>query len=184
MIDQATGEWLLVWTIRLSMLCYLARLLTAIRFGQPNVLIARVPTRGECIFWTLGCVLYLVHVACAFAYAHDWSHAAALEHTAIETERIAGIRRGEGLWVNYVFTIVWIADASRLWIAQRHQRETHRKADWAVHGFFGFIVFNATVVFGPPLYRWGSILVAFVFAVMLWQRKSRMRKAPSGSAKP
>lgn len=167
MIDQATGEWLLVWTIRLSMLCYLSRLFIVVQRGWT----ARIPSRIECIFWSLGCVLYVVHVVCAFAFAHDWSHQTAFDYTAIETQRIAGVRRGEGIWVNYLFTVVWIADAIRLAIAHRRRLQTSRKVDWAVHVFFGFIVFNATVIFGPPIYRWASIVVMVVFAVMLTQRK-------------
>ena len=167
MIDQATGESLLVWTIRLSLACYLARLFVVARHGWT----ARIPLKGECVFWTIGCAFYLVHVACAFAFAHDWSHANAIEHTAIETQRITGVRRGEGLWVNYLFTLVWFADTARIGIAHLRQRPTNRKTDIAVHAFFGFIFFNATVVFGPSGYRWAAVVVVAIYAALVMQRK-------------
>jgi hypothetical protein len=148
MIDQATGEFLLVATIRLAVVLYLARLLVA-----GCRVIGRVPKRAEVLLWILGCAMYVIHVLCAFAFAHQWSHDVAFQYTADETQRLFGLRRGEGLWINYLFTLTWIFDAARLTIAFRRKRTTDRKLDIAVHSFMAFIVFNATVVFGPSLYR-------------------------------
>ncbi|QDT08429.1 hypothetical protein [Planctomycetes bacterium K23_9] len=169
MIDQATGEFLLVATIRLAMVCYFARL-----FVAGCRVIGRVPTRWQVVLWTLGCTLYTVHVLCAFAFAHQWSHAVAWEYTAQETQRLFGVRRGEGLWVNYLFTTVWGVDVVRQMIALVRRKATHPAIDVAIQLFMAFIVFNATAVFGPSVYRYAAVPVGILLAISYhWQKQSR-----------
>ena len=81
-----------------------------------------------------------------------------------------GVRRGEGLWVNYVFSLAWLIDCGRLTRANLSQQITSPRLDIAIHLFMAFIVFNATVVFGPNLYRWLAAPVAIVF-VVLWRKR-------------
>tara|TARA_R110002049_G_scaffold50370_3_gene143050 strand:+ start:83257 stop:83784 length:528 start_codon:yes stop_codon:yes gene_type:complete len=163
LIDQATGEALLRLTVRVAVACYLWR--TILQVGTRFRRVSRV----QFVVWTTGCLFYLLHVGLAFTFVHAWSHQAALEHTAAETARITEIRRGEGLWVNYLFTILWLADVARLGRAVMLDQTTHRTTDLFVAAFFGFIFFNATVVFGPPAYRWIAVpaCAAIVFA---WYR--------------
>ena len=163
--DQITGEQLLVWSIRIAVGCYLARMVIVAQHGWLD----RVPRPAEVALWTIGACLYVIHVLCAFGFVHDWSHAAAWEYTADETQRMVGVRRGDGLWVNYLFTAVWLADAIRLEVARSRSRPTRWRVDIVVHGFFAFIVFNATVVFGPAIYRIVFIPVVVVLFVV-WKR--------------
>ena len=60
-----------------------------------------------------GALVYLGHVAAAFGVHHDWSHAAAYAYTAARTEAYFGLDWGGGLWVNYAFTVIWVAEG--LW---------------------------------------------------------------------
>ena len=153
----------MLWAVRLALLCYLLRLLVILRSPRGP----RVPFQSECIYWALGCCCYLAHVGFAFHFEHGWSHPLAWEHTAAETHRLTGIRQGGGLWVNYLFTVVWIGDVIRLVRAYRSHRITSRLVDVTVQCSFAFIVFNATVVFGPSVYRW----LAFpVIGALLWIR--------------
>lgn len=170
MVDQATGEFLLVATIRLAVGCYFARLLCA-----GCHVIGRVPTRSEVFVWAIGCFAYVIHVVCAFEFAHGWSHVVALDYIAIETERVTGIRRGEGLWVNYLFTLIWIADVVRSIVAAGQNQPTNRRVDIAVQGFMAFIVFNATVVFGPAIYRWLLIPIGVAMWIAWKIRSQRLR---------
>ena len=90
---------------------------------------------------TLGVLVYLAHVWCAFALHYGWSHAVAYRETARQTRELFGVDWGGGLWLNYAFTAVWIGEAGALWL----------RPGWslwraAVQAFLGFMVINATVV--------------------------------------
>ena len=173
MFSQAAGEALLVWTVRAAMASYLFRIGLGIRHRR---LIGSVPKRVDVILWWIGVTAYVAHVICAFQFEHGWSQAAAFDHTASETKRLIGVDRGEGLYVNYVFTVAWIADAIRLYNAMRQARPTNSKVDWTVQGFFAFIVFNATIVFGPPVYRWLGLPVSLALG-WAWRRQRMLSRA-------
>lgn len=167
LIDQSTGQSLMRWTIRLAVACMVLRF--AARWSRTN---RRIPSPSECLLWASGFLFYVCHVLSAFHFVHDWSHARAWQHTAEETSRLTGFHRGEGIWINYGFTIVWALDAVRLLAAQRMQRPTSRLLDVSSFLIFGFIAVNATVVFGPAHYRWLAIPLFFVLC-FCWRRGQR-----------
>lgn len=103
--------------------------------------------RGAALLWAVGAGLQVLHVAVAFHVVHGWSHAAAFEHT----RQIGGV--GEGVFVNYLFTLVWLLDAVWLAVAPHRYVRRPRWLTLAVHGFMAFIVFNAMVVFGGGIAR-------------------------------
>src|SRR5690242_15244811 len=87
---------------------------TALVFYLVAVLLMLSP-RGKAsgvarICWTLGCLAYLAHVAAAFHYVHGWSH----EHAFAHTEEASGF--GPGIFVSYVFTLVWALDVASWWL--------------------------------------------------------------------
>lgn len=176
MLSDEDGRWWMIWTVRVAVAFYLARLLLFLRQSPP-----RRPGFAESLFWSVGCLFYFAHVALAFQFEHAWSHGAALDHTAQETERVTGIARGEGIWVNYLFTIVWAGDAARLWIARRRGRHTDMRLDLAIQSIFGFIVFNATVVFGPPVYRYLAVPVGLLLCWAIWNRTDAIPSSGSQS---
>ncbi len=59
--------------------------------------------------WVWGASAAAFHVAVAMHAGHGWSHADAVRHT----EEVSGV--GAGVWVNYAFVAVWLADAA--WLA-------------------------------------------------------------------
>ncbi len=115
--------------------------------------------RLAALTWVLGLLMHLAHIAAAFHTVHHWSLAAAYRHT----ERTAGV--GEGVFVNYLFTLVWSVDA--VWLAALPSSYARRPrwVGWAVHGFLAFVVFNATVVYGMGVARWLGVAV---FALLGW----------------
>lgn len=125
--------------------------------------------------WTLGCLLYLAHVACAFQFYHHWSHQAAYAETARRTAELFGWNSGAGLYFNYAFTLAWLIDVIWWWISPHSRRLRPRWLSIAWHGFFLFMVVNATIVFETGFVRWlGVAGCAALVAVWLRTRRERI----------
>ena len=128
---------------------------------------------GRRILYTWGCVMCWLHIAVAFHLAHGWSHAAAWEHV----EQLSGF--GAGLYVNYLFAVVWLADVLWAWVSLDGYLNRPRWMSWCIHGFMGFIVFNATVVFGTGFTRvFGALMFVAVALTMLQARSNRQMPEP------
>jgi hypothetical protein len=95
-------------------------------------------------FWTWAVVVFLVHLAMAFHFYHGWSHARAFERT----RQMSGY--GEGVYVSYLFTLAWCADAML------------------------FIVFNGTVVYETGPIRWAGLTGFLLLAGVWWGRARRI----------
>jgi hypothetical protein len=143
------GDLLIAWSARVVVVFYLLRL-------AADVLIADPRQRDRCArwAWTVGCGVYLIHVAFAFQFLHHWSHAAAVEHAARRTFEVTGVEFGGGIYVNYAFTLLWVADVVLWWRRSLAGKSISPVYYWAVHAVFGFMMFNATVVFGPAFWKW------------------------------
>jgi hypothetical protein len=161
------GELLIAWSARVVVAFYLLRLAADVLIADP---VRR--DRWARWAWTLGCAVYLVHVAFAFQFLHHWSHAAAVEHAARRTFEVVGFEFGAGIFVNYVFTLLWIADVVLWWRRSLAGRSTGPVYYWVIQAIFAFMMFNATVVFGPAFWRWVAVaaLVALVLLRLLLPR--------------
>lgn len=115
--------------------------------------------------WAWGALAAAFHVAVALHAGHAWSHADAVRHT----EAASGV--GAGVWVNYAFVAVWLADAA--WLAGwgMSYRRRPRWVAWGVHGFLAFVVVNAAVVFAREWW-WGVGLV-LLSALVYWRAKAQ-----------
>jgi len=114
------------------------------------------------LFWTLGLLTLLIHCAIAFGVAHGWSHAAAVEHV----RRTAGF--GGGIVVNYLFCVVWLVDVVWWWLKPAGYLARARWVEWSVNGFLGFLVFNATVVFGAEKLRGTYVFLVGLLFLFFW----------------
>jgi hypothetical protein len=153
---------LTLWLARASVAFYAAAVLIAV---SDRATTERKFRRWRAA-WSMACVLLIVHVLAAFHFEHGWSHSAALAHTAEQTARVTGIDWGGGLYFNYAFLVLWLVDAAMLWtVASKVPSRLRRSTDLACI----FMVFNATVVFGP---RWwiGPVIILGLVAVRLRQR--------------
>jgi hypothetical protein len=154
-MDYEFGEWLTRCTIRVAVACYVGRLWIDLGTGRSGR-----SQRAAQVIWTAGCAFYLLHVAAAFHFHHNWSHAAAYEHTADQTAALTGIHWGGGLYFNYAFTLLWVGDVLAWWaIPGRHAKQP-AGLRWGLHAVFAFMVFNAIVVFGPPFWKPVGAIVA------------------------
>jgi hypothetical protein len=178
------GEGLTRWTIRGALALYVLSL--AIRLAARGRCVWLAPARWA---WTFGCVLFTIHVLCAFHFYHSWSHDAAYAATAERTAEVVGLSWGGGLFANYLFLVVWAADAGWWWTAPKRYECRSRLAEWAVQGFLGFMAFHATVVFGQGLIRWFGVAACVVLAAwtaaLRYNRRSATEHPPgTGPASP
>ena len=165
------GEPLTHWTIRLALVCMVLRVAGQLRYGAAPWWFAWSRS-----IWTLGCMLFVLHVAAAFAFYHHWSHADALETTAQRTEEMLGFRFGEGIYFSYLFTLLWIGDVVWQWIAPQGYRQRSIWLAAPLLAYMVFIAFNGAVIFEGGLTRWIGIPVtaalAIAWAVAMASRRS------------
>ena len=128
--------------------------------------------------WTLGCAFYLAHVAAAFQFVHAWSHDAAYRETARQTGEAFGMNWGGGLYFNYAFTVLWIFDAAWWWRGLSVYRARTRAITLAIHWFFAFMFFNATVVFAAGAIRWVGIAATAGLSVLALRIATRKSTSP------
>lgn len=179
------GPFITLWTVRLALACYFASAACQLLAGHDRRPHGDGPRRlhtAARVTWTIGCALFMAHVAAAFGFYHHWSHAAAFEHTAQRTRALVGIDFGGGLWFNYAFTAAWAADAAWWWYAgDRRYRRRRRATTAALHVFFLFMIFNATVVFASGPVRWlalsGIAALAVLCARRTWARRDASPRA-------
>ncbi len=127
----------------------------------------RTPTTRA--WWTVAGAAFVFHVAVAFDRFHGWSHADAVAHV----EATAGF--GPGLYVSYLFTLMWVADAAYWWAAPTAYAGRATWKEVARHGFFAFIMFNGTVVYEPGSIRWVGLAVFAGLGVTAVARRRRGR---------
>lgn len=123
------------------------------------------PPRWAWWLFAGGLVLAIAHTLIAFAVVHHWSHADAVIATARQTGEIYGVAFGAGVYVNYVFLGVWLADAW-WWRAAAPGRARPIAVVRALRAFYVIIIFNATVVAAAGYRRaLGLLLVSWLARV-------------------
>lgn len=123
-----------------------------------------VPQRRRPARWlhTLGWGALLAHILGAFHFQHGWSQTAALAETARQTRQLTGLDWGGGLFVNYFFALVWTLDVLRAWTVEHAGPHRASRLDWAVRGFFLFMIINGAVVFVDGPARWLGLVLCLV----------------------
>lgn len=119
--------------------------------------------------WCLGLVACVVHILIAMAYRHGWSHRSAVLETARQTADVYGVAWSGGVYVNYLFVAVWLADL--LWWRSNPRRYFQQAPwmRWALQGFYLVIVFNAAVIFAAPDRRLAGVAVtAALVGAWIW----------------
>src|SRR6185503_2577121 len=94
-------------------------LMSTVAWAWAEVLKIRRPHQVEPArrLWTAALALALIHAGLAFDVAYQWSHQAAFLDTARRTAAVTGIVWGGGIFVNYLFLALWLADAVWWWVA-------------------------------------------------------------------
>lgn len=115
--------------------------------------------------WTGGCFALALHLLLALAVEHAWSYQAAYEHIAERTDQYLGWRFGEGLYVNFLFLLTWMADVVWWWCWPQRYARRSSVAEWLVQGWLALIMVNAAIVFASATGRWialGIVVLALI----------------------
>ena len=83
---MGSGAFLISASVRLALLCYACCLILLLWNGRSQTLNAVTRT-----LWTAGALLFVVHVAAALHFTHQWDHQAAIRSTAEQTEELLGV---------------------------------------------------------------------------------------------
>lgn len=115
--------------------------------------------------WIAGALLAAIHVPIALAVRHDWSHDLAVIATSERTADVYGVAWGGGVYVNYVFIALWLAEA--LWWRQTPLAYAARSpwSRWTTRAIYAVVIVNAAIVFASP---WGRAAGVAVMATLLW----------------
>ena len=154
-----TGPVLTLWSVRIAGALYVVAMVAWL---------ARKERMCQ-VTWTVACAFYLAHVAAAFHFYHGWSHAAAYRETERRTAEVFGVLWGGGLYFNYTFTAIWIADVLWWWRSLETYRNRPRWIALVIQAFFALMFFNATVIFAAGRTRWLG-LAATALVATVWMR--------------
>jgi hypothetical protein len=167
MIDPF-GEFLTRWTIRLALACYVYCLAA---FILRRAVAGSRRSNIVLIVWTLGCGLFVAHVVAAFGYYHHFSHQAAFDETARQTNEQIGFAFGGGIYFSYLFLVMWILDVGWRWLGPASRPHW---LDWPLHAYMFFIAFNGAIVFEGGISRVGGIAACVLLAAILaWRWMGR-----------
>ena len=152
---------------------WLTRIAAWLAFAMWFIVVMQSPSRGGravSLLWLGGSVAMFVHVLLAFQYYHQWSHTDAVVETARQTRELTGVNWGGGVWLNYLFSLVWMSDG--LWRLVLPLSYAGRPIwlNQGGHAFLAFMWFNATVVFGSPAIQLAGIVAFGWLAVVMWRR--------------
>ncbi len=157
-----TGDLITRLTIWLSLSAYAAG-----EAGRAGLLATFGPAWPR-VMWTFGCLLYAAHVVAAFSFEHAWSHAAAYENTARQTETIFGLDWGGGLYVNYAFSALWVSEVAWWWLAPARYLNRRHWMDVTVRSVFLFMIASGAVVFVHGSMRWVGLAIVGALAATWW----------------
>lgn len=122
--------------------------------------------------WTIGLALALLHVVVAFQFVYDWNHETAIAATVQQTADRFGLGWRGGIYVNYVFLLIWCADVCWWWIAAASHASRALRIEVARVVLFLFMFVNGAVVFASGVGR--LVGVAAVTVVLIrWLARGR-----------
>lgn len=129
--------------------------------------------------WVAGTFLSAVHIVIALGHYHHWNHDSAVAETARQTAAVYGLRWGGGVYVNYVFVAVWLAE---VWYWRARPAEYFARSPvivWGVRAFFFIIIVNAAVVFAAARARVAGVAMTVALLLIWANRPSSGQPPPS-----
>ena len=138
----------------------LSAILATVGWAAAEVLMRRSPASDLLarVSSTAGLALALVHVLLAFHFVYAWDHEAAVTATARQTAAVVGWGWRGGIFVNYVFLAVWLADVCWWWAAPAAHASRSLRLETARLAAFLFMFVNGAIVFASGAGRLAGIL--------------------------
>ena len=123
--------------------------------------------------WAAGALLCAAHMLIAMAGHHAWSHEHAVRETATRSAAVYGFGWRGGLYVNYAFLIVWIAEI--VWWRVSPVTYFRRSAlvTWGLRIFYAVIIINGVVVFASPAGRAAGVGLS-IWLGWVWSRTTAL----------
>ena len=158
----------------------LSAILATVGWAAAEVLMRRSPASDLLAraSSTAGLALALAHVFLAFHFVYAWDHEAAVTATARQTAAVVGWGWRGGIFVNYVFLGLWLADVCWWWADRGSHLSRSPRLELARLSLFTFMFVNAAVVFAPAPGRLAGI--AALTAVLL--ASPVIRRSPAAPA--
>ena len=113
----------------------------------------------------LGAVQVSSAVGVASTSEQAENFAAVIAETAIQAEALTGLGWGGGIYLNYAFGLVWLAELAWAMVAGASYRTRPRHVGWFVRGFLLFMIINGGVIFVDGPQRWIGATIA---GVLVW----------------
>lgn len=154
------GNLLIVWSIRLSLMLFVATLLAwTIGWSAQKHRIVQWA-------WTVSYLLFVLHVLAAFHFVHHWSHEHAYQATARQTRELMGLEYGEGVYFNYLFMLLWGGLVWQTWYPGLVQGQWLRVLSALSLIYLLFIAFNGVIIFKSGWLRMSGIGTTAVLLVL------------------
>jgi hypothetical protein len=155
-------------------------LLATVAWALGEALMRRSPVvdRIARASWTAGIALALIHVFLAFQFVYAWDHEAAVLATVQQAaERFGWGWRG-GIFLNYAFLAVWLADVCWWWVARTSHASRSLRIERTRLVVFTFMFVNGAVIFasGPGRFI-GIVSVSIAVAAALRDAGSKSNRA-------
>lgn len=133
------------------------------------------------VLWTCGAAAFLVHAVAAFHTVYSWSHEIAWQSTAEQTAELTGWRSGSGLYLNYLFGLLWLIEVCWWWAQPISYARRPRLVADGLELFFLFMILNGAVVFASGPVRWLGLVATAVtlLALVLPSRESMPQQRTS-----
>ena len=126
-----------------------------------------------------GLALMIVHIFIAMGMRHSWQHDAAVAATAQQTEQVFGVAWGWGIYINYLFVVVWgLAVPGFLGSGVPGFGVPRVPGFWVrvARVFFLIVIANAAIVFAVGWRRVLGVAIVGVLAFAWSQRRPEVRR--------
>jgi hypothetical protein len=156
-------------------------ILATVAWAAGEALMRRSPVsdRVARAIWTLGIALAAIHVVLAFHFVYAWNHDAAVTATVRQAADRFGWGWRGGIYVNYIFLALWLADVCWWWRAPVSHASRSPGIEAARRALFTFMFVNGAVVFAAGIGR--LVGVAAVTVVLLTAVTRRRRPVPESA---
>lgn len=149
-------------------------IVATIAWATGEVMMRRSASRDRLAraIWTMGLALALLHVVVAFQFVYKWNHEAAISATVQQAADRFGQGWRGGIYVNYVFLLIWCADVCWWWIAPASHASRALGLEVARVAVFLFMFINGAVVFATGVGRLVGVAAVTVVLVR-WLARGR-----------